>query len=117
MLKKYVVAFAFVGLSLWTFHQIFSALWFGHIHTLAIKHSARFIRFEDSPIEMIATLAFYFLIGPVLGFAYLSINFFPDWIKPRPALQRPPTQRDLLEPPSTVSSTDGLHELPRRRSE
>ena len=45
-----VVAFAFVGLSLWTFHQIFSALWFGHIHTLAIKHSARFIRFEGDDL-------------------------------------------------------------------
>ena len=116
-LKKYAVAAALVGLSLWTFYQIFSAFHYGYIYTLAIKHSAHLIRFEDSPFELIATLAFYFIIGPVLGFVYLYINFFSDWIKPRPAPRRPPTQQDLLEPPSTIGRWDASREpphLPRR---
>ena len=116
-LKKYVVAAAAVSLTLWTFYQIFSALRFGYIYTLAIKHSAHLIRFEDSPLVLIATLAFYFIIGPVMGFIYLYINFFSDWIKPSPAPPRPVTQRDLLEPPSTIGQWDSPREpphLPRR---
>jgi hypothetical protein len=113
-LKKYLVAAALVGLSLWTFHQIFSALRFGYIYTLAIKHSAHLIRFEDSPVELVAMLVLYFIIGPVLGFVYLYINFFSDWIRPRPAPPRPRTQRDLLEPPST-SGQWGPSREPHRR--
>lgn len=100
-LKKYVVGAAAVALTLWTFYQIISAIYGGYIYTLAIKHSAHLIRFEDSPFELIATLAFYFIIGPVFGFVYLYINFFSDWIRPRPAPPRPLTQKDMLEPPST----------------
>lgn len=109
-LKKYLGAVPLVGLSLWTFYQIFSAFHFGYIYTLAIKHSAHLIRFEDSPFELIATLALYFIIGPVFAFLYLYANFLSDW---RPAPRRPVTQQDLLEPPSTIGQWDASREPPR----
>ncbi len=52
-MRRYVVAIGLVGLSLWTLHQIFSAFRYGYIYTLAVKHSAHLIVFEDSPFLLV----------------------------------------------------------------